>query len=620
MKGGKSNYQDLFDQIAGLDPSKGVAEELVRLAEKPIKDNDALELLVLAEEAAKTRQWKVAAQLFSLMMVNTFVRQFEDQYLTDHAKCIVLFLTEHEVEFESPADLLLYGHRRLTASLRSSGIQRPHREEWKIVAISQLLHASAIRQEAMMRARDELTMGNGPVTTRHRAEIASARKLLSRALKLSNDKTSLIWAFKKWSPWHIALLVFGTVIAICLARMFGKSFVLPVSEPIERSGIGLWLRSILVAWPLLLVTTWIFAFLESMRTQTLYFVSPRHLLGSNGIIAGEIVPFSKDWFFHIFQFVWVGLLLIAWLLFKKWEELPGWLPSVWATTMKSSQEVFMRSLKVPFFPQLSVSAGFWSFLASVWNNDVIALLMGTVFLCWAIMRQCKIQRRRMRSNADMYWWDRRINPVEWWVRLIMVALDLFLVAFLLAKILMILFTAYELVAMNVLRISYFSPDEVGGLKNLTDVLMYLSWIVFLFGMFVLASLYLHWNLREYRKSDLTLVFSYVLLLVLMVAPLGLLDARLSAEKEAKLGQLIKNSEFADAKLSDVAKYAKDVDTVHNWHVSVLRVGILGNPVLPLGFQFLLIVLQAIGRAGKLPKLPSAILSTDSVAKGDHEVH
>jgi hypothetical protein len=106
--------------------------------------------------------------------------------------------------------------------------------------------------------------------------------------------------------------------------------------------------------------------------------------------------------------------------------------------------------------------------------------------CSALLQR-KIQKERADSTTVLYWWDRRINPTGWWIRLIMVGVDLFLVSFLLAKVMMTLFATYELVTSSVLKISYFSPDGVGGLKNLTDVLMYLSWIVFLFGMFVVAS-------------------------------------------------------------------------------------------------------------------------------------
>jgi hypothetical protein len=140
----------------------------------------------------------------------------------------------------------------------------------------------------------------------------------------------------------------------------------------------------------------------------------------------------------------------------------------------------------------------------------------------------------------------------------------------------------------------------------------------LFGLFVFASLYLHWNLRDYRRQDLGFVFAYIALVALMVAPVEILDHRLATEKDTRLEQMAAASDPSAKKLKDAADYVKDVESLHDWKVSALRVGLLGNPVLPLGFQFVVIVLQSLGRAGKLPKLPTALLSAEGEAKGGHD--
>jgi hypothetical protein len=253
-----------------------------------------------------------------------------------------------------------------------------------------------------------------------------------------------------------------------------------------------------------------------------------------------------------------------------------------------------------------------------WGNDLIALTVAIAGAVIAVWKQSNIQKERDTTSTDFYWWDRRINPTEWWIRLIMVGVDLFLVSFLLAKVLVTLFATYELVTRNVLKISIFSPDGVGGLKNLTDVLMYLSWIVFLFGMIVVASLYLHWGLRAYRRMDLGLVFAYVVLLALMVTPLGILDWKLSMEKDACLQQLA--STIPGEKLDDVAKYVQNVNLVNDWRVSAIKVGILGNGILPLGFQFVVILVQFLGQAGKLPKFLIPFLGEKSATAGGHDEH
>ncbi len=64
------------------------------------------------------------------------------------------------------------------------------------------------------------------------------------------------------------------------------------------------------------------------------------------------------------------------------------------------------------------------------------------------------------------------------------------------------------------------------MKFLTDIFANLSWLVFVFGVFVLASVYLHWNLLEYRQTDAIVFAVYVALVVLVMLPLFVLESRL----------------------------------------------------------------------------------------------
>ncbi len=615
----QSDYLNLHDKIAGIHPSGDLVKELAGLAEKPILQGDALELLLLAEQAMHAHQWQAAAQLFSLMMVRSFGQGYDEAYLVEHANRITLLTTEHETELQSATDLLLYGHRRLIASLRGDGMQQPYLGEWMVSAFSKLLQVPEARVAAM-RAMAELHPGNNRITKRYQSEIGPARVLLACSLRLQGDAAANIWVSNKGRRRNFGLLLLAVVAIAVLAYGCRHWFPIPAGSLLDRYWLGYWLRAALIAWPLLLIATWFFAFFESTRTRAFHFISPSHLLTPGKIIAGEIVPFSRDWFFHIFQFVWIALLLIAWLLFNEWQELPGWLPSVWSSAAQNSLLTFIDSLKVSFLPHVPVWREFWSYIRALFGNDFVALVVAIAFCTYSIRRQRNIQKERTETNTDFYWWDRRINPTEWRIRLIMVGVDLFLVSFLLVKILMVLFVTYELVTTNALLVWYFAPDGVGGLKHLTDMQMHLSWIVFLFGMFVFASLYLHWNLREYRRNDLTLVVAYVLLMALTVAPIGILEFKLSHEKDVRLERLAKAGNKPEATLEDVGKYVRDVNSIHDWRVSAVDVGILGNSVLPLGFQFVVILLQFLGRAGKLPKLPIPGLNGESARKGAHDTH
>jgi hypothetical protein len=139
-----------------------------------------------------------------------------------------------------------------------------------------------------------------------------------------------------------------------------------------------------------------------------------------------------------------------------------------------------------------------------------------------------------------------------------------------------------------------------------------------FGVFVFASLYLHWNLREYRATDLGLVFVYVVLVAVAVVPLGILETRLSHEKDAQLEKLAETVKKPDLTLESAAKYLENVKAVQDWKVSAVKIGILANPVLPLGFQFVVVLFQALGRAGKLPKLPLPGFGEPDDSKGAHD--
>jgi hypothetical protein len=120
--------------------------------------------------------------------------------------------------------------------------------------------------------------------------------------------------------------------------------------------------------------------------------------------------------------------------------------------------------------------------------------------------------------------------------------------------------------------------------------------------------------------DLMMVSAYVLLLALMAMPLGILDSKLSKEKDASLQKLAATTEISRDRLDDVAKYVQNINLVSQWRVSAIKVGILGNGVLPLGFQFVVILVQFLGRVGKLPKSLISLLGEKSGTAGGHDEH
>lgn len=590
---------EFLDGLGGVVPSRFI-EELPGLARKQIRKANAPNLLALAESAMLAEQSQAAAQLFMWMMISAYNADYvadEINTLVEPANNVILMIAGERAELKSRIELVLYGHRRLVAALQADGIRQPNIDEWTIAAFARATKEFAVRTGALEAAIGELRPESLFVGERYRSEIGATRKVLTCAKRLldADNFNSVAPAESVFAPLVTFLVLLGAILgSIFVAYHYRTYFDFPKSSVFldATSWPGRALCTTLVAWPLLLIATWIFACRESFRKRTFYFISPWHLVagrgGGNqvvpGLIAGEIMPFGRDWFFHIFQSVWIFLVIIAWLAFRNYDALPTWLQAkdVWDPSKSAELSAVLQ----------------WISFVNM-QSDYLGMACAALFLFGSIAIQVHIQSRRF-AGKDIYWWDRRIGRTEWVVRLAMVGLDLFLAVFVIAKMVAMLSVAYKVATSDGLMISYFSFDGVGGLQHLTDLLMHLSWGVFLFGMLVFASLLLHWNLREYRLMDLSLVVTYVVVLAVALTPLGILEKKLSDQRERHLQALTRDP---GPKLSEAGDYVKNLALVRDWPASALNVGILGNPVLPLGFQFLVVVIQFLVRAGKLPKLP-----------------
>ena len=90
-------------------------------------------------------------------MVSCFDLRFHDDAdLIEHAKRVVTVAAGHQPQLQSRADLLLYGHRRLTEALRRDSLPQPSIGEWAVAAVSQLLRQSAARFSGYFPASSKL--------------------------------------------------------------------------------------------------------------------------------------------------------------------------------------------------------------------------------------------------------------------------------------------------------------------------------------------------------------------------------------------------------------------------------------------------------------------------------
>jgi hypothetical protein len=578
------NYPSLLDRLAAS--SDTLSETLA--AEANRNDNDVFRVMVLAEQAMKLRQWQAAALLFARVTLGAANSPYDEADLVKHAEHIVLLTTQQRGPFNWSTDLLLYGHRRMVAALVSDGLQPSRRDEWIIAAFGALLHqATDAEKEAVRNVVAVLHPGNYRISKHYQTEIGPASQHLTCGLAAAATAAPT----NQPEGFSVFLLLIATLGSISLGYWLSDWLSFPgVSRLLDGRWYGTIVRTAFMTWPFLLAATWAFGLYASIATRTRYFVSPYHLIRHH-IAAGQITPFNRDLFFHIFQFVWVAFLVVTWLLFKEYQDLPIWLPSIWKS------------------PPFDTNSYLQHLDCIKLRGDIAALFLAAVFCAGSVWNQRRIQTLRIATQVDVYWWDSRINPAESLVRRVMVGVDMFLATFLVTKVVIIVWVIYGLVKADALSIHYFSPDGVGGLKHLTNMLMYLSWIAFIFGVFVIASLYLHWNLRAYRWGDFGLIGAYVVLVIVALVPLEILEYRLGSEKQTQLESLAKDP-APGAKLEETAQYIENVNKVRDWNVSAWKIGILGNPVLPLGFQFLVMAFQTLGRLGKLPKLPIPGLSDD----------
>jgi hypothetical protein len=97
-------------------------------------------------------------------------------------------------------------------------------------------------------------------------------------------------------------------------------------------------------------------------------------------------------------------------------------------------------------------------------------------------------------------------------------------------------------------------------------------------MFVIASIFLHWNLAEYRNTDFALVVAYVILVVGVLSPLILLQIRLENVKAVLLTTLpVVSSPPNTGDIAEAAKRLRDITVIRDWQVSAFRFGVLVAP-------------------------------------------
>jgi hypothetical protein len=597
------SYEELPRELAGIHSIREFQNRLPMLAKAALRRDDPFPLLMLAEEAARWRQWLSAAQVFAQAFLRVFMYEWDERALAQARQALVLSHRREPANLESTADVGLYCFMRLCAALRREGMDDRQIVQWIAEALAQIALESVDCRLGLCRALGTVSPANEAIAPGFRAHIGRARAALLKADWRCTHPDE-VEAGPNRRPVIIGLL--GVFVALVAAAWLGrKSFVFPQSSTLLHEGSVL--GALLILWPILLGLSWLFAFREANRTGAMLTVAPRHIIGASKITTGELMPFSKDLFFHIFQFVWIPFLIISALLMSRFEALPKT-----GAMAKTAQDPVISGLlaavRPSLVPEFSAAGSPVDPLRTLLSNDAAALLLAGCAATLFVINQMRIQRVRISSGTNLYWWDRRISLTEWYVRLLMVGLDTFLGLFLLMKVATIAIVSYDLATSEHLQVAYFAADGAGGFGFLLNLFKILSWLVFLFGLFVIASVYMHWSLPEYRVTDAALLVIYLALVGLAVAPLLLLEFRLSAARESLLLMMPgPGSDLRPAGLAEAARQLRDINEIKSWSVSAFSADLLKSPILPLAGQLAFAVVQYMVRAsgGKFWLIPRA---------------
>jgi hypothetical protein len=359
-------------------------------------------------------------------------------------------------------------------------------------------------------------------------------------------------------------------------------------------GYGSTFFSILNIWPILLILTWFFALMVSRQSESFDFINPSNYWNPNSVQFGEVKPFKKDWFFHIFQFFWIPFLAICFVLLAKVDPVSMTIIQMWDTSANDvSAQVFLESWNHSQHESIGLALPASDMVRNLLLNDISVLALGFVTGLLGALNQIRIQFKRYSTGVDMYWWDWRINKIEYIVRLFMVFLDLFLAIVVLCKVFALIFLSFDVMSNHILQVKFFHPDGVGGFEALSAVFRDTLWLVFVFGFFVMASLYLHKNLEEYRMSDLFLVAAYVVLVLIAMLPLISLEFRLNEAQDAVFSRFNGDGLFGEISVSRALSVAEQLSALRGWQVSSLDFGIFSGPIIPLVSQAAIILVQYV---------------------------
>ncbi len=552
---------------------------------------DPIEILIFAEYAKHWKEWNTSAQLFLHIIVRCECSHIQVEARLEQINSYLKIINNCDPQICSTADFFLYCYKQLSENLSNDKVTKRDTKAWIRDGIIALAGNSNNESKRISNQLRTICEQFNHTSAKYADLILPFRSIVARSLGSIHRMNSRICG---------SIFSRGTLQLILLLGMVSLSIMLYtfVEIPFFSNSSGIiyaenqLFYKLILLWPFLLIGTWFFGLLESRRTRSFSFVSPLHFITDSKIIFGELMPFRRDWFYHIFQFFWVPYLLICIAILAKVDPLNGTIREAWNSDGHDglTASSYLATLSGTSDQILVGNRSFYEIVIAFLINDTLTITFAAIVSLLFMANQIRIQRCRKLTDVNFYWWDWRISKPEWVVRLLMVGFDTFVGIAILLKVFAISLVALDLAARNLLKVKYFHPDSVGGLFTISAVFSNILWLVFLFGIFVMASLYLHRRLDEYKETDRILVTAYVVLMVLALMPLLLVEYRIEQARDA-IFLVFGNSIHNSIPTENILRIAEGLDALKRWHVTAMDFGFLSGPILPLVSQAVIILVQ-----------------------------
>lgn len=584
-----SHQLKLYSQLSKVGTIEEFRQTAMPLSNDAILNRDTLSLLVLSEYCAAWNEWHTAAEILVHAIGNSLSSTQDESACIFQADYVLLLHSDRHSwslskgqRIGSRVDVVLHSVGGALHALSRTGLPAKDQSKWLQIALIELVRQDLLSADDLYTNIVALQPGSPNISKRLSSQVGRTRGLLKRTYL---EVTELNGATKEQSAKDYLALTAAIISSLCIGYALADLITIPGAR-VSIGPVPIF-NVLLVAWPLLLFSTWIFAYHQSRRDSTITFVSPKHFINPRNATFGVSIPFSQDWFYHIFQFFWIPFLIISLVLFHGLANIGQSASSLWSTSQNQRDELnlILSALNPNLLDMKSLGSGAYPLLNWA-TSDHLAIAIGTPVALGYTIAQLLIQSTREENQFNIYWWNRQINNGISSVRIGMLAIDVLLCAYVVVKILGVIAVAYGLVSNPGLQVSYFAMDGVGGLGFIADIFQKASWIVLVVGAFVMCSIYLHRGLPEYKISDATIFCIYVALVAVAIAPLFALESRLNVEREHVLSAIsMMPNEMKDLRnIQQSAVLLHFLIDVRNWQASVFGSSFFNFSYLVLGFQ------------------------------------